>query len=93
MPVKKLLLDLIQKNSTMVFSKSYCPFCNTAKKALSQHKYDFKALELDLEPNGDKIQAQLQALTGQTTVPNIFINQKHIGGCDALLKKLSLENV
>jgi len=35
--------------------------------------------------NGAAIQDYLQQKTGQRTVPNIFINQKHIGGCDDLL--------
>lgn len=35
--------------------------------------------------DGAAIQDYLQQKTGQRTVPNIFINQKHIGGCDDLL--------
>jgi glutaredoxin 3 len=35
--------------------------------------------------NGAAIQQYLAEKTGQRTVPNIFINQKHIGGCDDLL--------
>lgn len=35
--------------------------------------------------NGAAIQDYLHQKTGQRTVPNIFINQKHIGGCDDLL--------
>ncbi len=34
--------------------------------------------------NGDEIQRILEQLTNQRTVPNIFINQKHVGGCDDL---------
>lgn len=39
--------------------------------------------------NGSAIQAYLLAKTGQRTVPNIFINQKHVGGCDDLLRVIS----
>lgn len=39
-----------------------------------------KVLELDTISHGSSIQNALQEMTGQRTVPNIFINQKHIGG-------------
>lgn len=35
--------------------------------------------------NGSAIQQYLLEKTGQRTVPNIFINQKHLGGCDSLV--------
>ena len=41
--------------------------------------------QTDMIANGAAIQDYLQQKTGQRTVPNIFINQKHIGGCDDLL--------
>lgn len=37
-------------------------------------------LELDVIPQGDQIQGALHSQTGQRTVPNVFINGKHIGG-------------
>lgn len=45
---------------------------------------DYKALELDEHLDGDAIQTALAELTNQKTVPNIFVNQQHIGGNDAL---------
>ncbi len=35
--------------------------------------------------NGDKIQEELQRMTGQRTVPNIFVKGQHLGGCDDTL--------
>lgn len=46
----------------------------------------FQAIELDQLPDGASIQQELAAMTGQTTVPNIFIKGKHVGGCDAVTK-------
>ena len=37
---------------------------------------------MNLEGNGDEIQSALKEWTGQSTVPNVFIDGKHIGGCD-----------
>ncbi|KAI3635784.1 hypothetical protein MIR68_006422 [Amoeboaphelidium protococcarum] len=39
----------------------------------------------DFQATGQQIQDQLKAMTGQRTVPNIFINSKHVGGCDDIV--------
>ncbi|KAJ2743012.1 Glutaredoxin [Coemansia sp. BCRC 34301] len=83
---------LISQNAVMVFSKSYCPYCARAKNELSKKKIDFKAIELDKTQDGGDIQAYLQQLTKQRTVPNIFANGHHIGGCDDTLDKLASGN-
>ena len=43
---------------------------------------------MDKLPEGDKIQAALLEITGQRTVPNIFISGTHVGGCDDLKSKI-----
>ncbi|KAJ2901137.1 Glutaredoxin [Coemansia aciculifera] len=80
---------LISQNAVMVFSKSYCPYCTRAKDELSKRKIAFKAVELDKTQDGSDIQAYLLQLTKQRTVPNIFANGHHVGGCDATLDKLA----
>ncbi len=64
----------------MVFSKSYCPYCNNAKRILDELNAKYKAIELNQEDDGDDIQNALFKITGQRTVPNIFIGKVHIGG-------------
>ncbi|KAG0015419.1 hypothetical protein BGZ81_011693 [Podila clonocystis] len=82
--VKAQVDALIADNAVMVFSKSYCPYCIRAKGLLASLDVVFKVIELNNVENGSEIQAYLLELTGQRTVPNIFIGQKHIGGCDNL---------
>uniref|UniRef100_A0A7S3LME2 Glutaredoxin domain-containing protein n=1 Tax=Aplanochytrium stocchinoi TaxID=215587 RepID=A0A7S3LME2_9STRA len=73
--------DLISSSKVLVLSKSYCPYCRTAKQTLGQfNPQGMKILELDQIPNGGKLQAEAASLTGQRTVPNIWIGGKHIGG-------------
>ncbi|KAJ2787895.1 hypothetical protein GGI15_000314 [Coemansia interrupta] len=84
----KLVRTLVKDNAVMVFSKSYCPYCQRAKAALTDKKINFKAIELDLEKNGSAIQDALLKITGQRTVPNIFANGYHIGGSDDTLAAL-----
>ncbi|OAL53092.1 glutaredoxin [Pyrenochaeta sp. DS3sAY3a] len=79
--------SIIDENAVAVFSKSYCPYCRSAKKLLSDSGANFYVIELDQVDDGSAIQAALGELTGQTTVPNIFIAQKHIGGNSDLQAK------
>ncbi|KAK6913085.1 Glutaredoxin, partial [Dillenia turbinata] len=75
--------DLVSANPVVVFSKSYCPYCTSVKKLLSQIGANYKIIELDVEGDGSEIQAALVEWTGQRTVPNVFIGGNHIGGCDS----------
>ncbi|KAF5765962.1 putative thioredoxin-disulfide reductase [Helianthus annuus] len=75
--------DLVSSNPVVVFSKSYCPYCVSVKKLLTELGSTFKAIELDQESDGGEMQAALHEWTGQRTVPNVFIGGKHIGGCDS----------
>lgn len=75
----------IKASKVMVFSKTFCPYCVKAKAALTQLSPLFSVMELDVVKDGPEIQAALLEMTGQKTVPSIFVNGKHIGGCDATL--------
>ena len=73
----------------MVFSKSYCPYCQKSKDTLTKGGVEFKALDLDLVSDGNDIQSELLKMTGQRTVPNTFIGGQHVGGNDDLNSKIS----
>jgi len=85
---------IIDDNAVAVFSKSYCPYCKAAKKLLTEQGAKFYSIELDEVDDGSAIQAALEDLTGQRTVPNIFINKQHIGGSsDLSARKGELPNL
>ncbi|OMH85598.1 Glutaredoxin [Zancudomyces culisetae] len=88
-----LLLDQISEtinnNTVVVYSKTYCPYCTKAKNELKKHNISAKIIELDIIDEGADIQQALLELTKQRTVPNIFINKTHVGGCDDLLRKIA----
>lgn len=71
---------LIASKPVFVASKSYCPYCAASKRTLAELDADAYVLELDTLEDGDEIQSALLSITGQRTVPNIFIGGKHIGG-------------
>jgi glutaredoxin 3 len=77
---KQKVQQLIDSEPVVVFAKSWCGFCRDTRSTLSS--YDAQATIIDIDDGADEadIQAALLAITGQRTVPNIFINHKHIGG-------------
>jgi len=77
---------LVAANPVMVFSKTTCPFCAKIKDLFEGLKIQIGVLELNEVDNGAEIQAALLEKTGQKTVPNVFINGQHIGGCSDTLK-------
>jgi len=87
MAAKDLVESTISQNKIAIFSKSWCPYCKRAKTLLTSKfpNAETKIYELDELNEGSEIQEYLQEKTGQRTVPNIFINQKHVGGCDAVV--------
>ena len=72
----------VASGKVLIFSKSYCPYCVKVKDLFKSVGADFKVVELDKISNGSDVQAKLAQATGQRTVPNVIIGDKHIGGCD-----------
>ncbi|KAK0652784.1 putative glutaredoxin [Cercophora newfieldiana] len=77
---QKKVQQLIDDNGVVVFSKSYCPYCNNTKRLLDGYGAKYAHYELNQEEDGSDVQDALLKITGQRTVPNIFINKQHIGG-------------
>ena len=74
--------ELNAENGVMIYSKSWCPFCSQAKSIFDQLEVEYLALELDEFEEGQDIQDTLAGITGIRTVPQVFVGNKLIGGCD-----------
>lgn len=84
--VKAKVQELIKSHTVMVFSKTTCPFCDQIKELFKERQIQAQFLELDtLGEEGTAIQEALLEISGQKTVPNVFINGKHLGGCSDTL--------
>uniref|UniRef100_A0A8C3AEH7 thioredoxin-disulfide reductase (NADPH) n=1 Tax=Cyclopterus lumpus TaxID=8103 RepID=A0A8C3AEH7_CYCLU len=70
----------------MVFSKSYCPYCVKVKDLFKELNVECNVVELDLIEDGTTYQEMLLEMTGQKSVPNVFINKMHVGGCDKTMQ-------
>lgn len=66
-----------------VYTKGYCPYCRRAKALLSDKNVDFVEYPIDKEPQLRDV--MIERANGGYTVPQIFIDDKHIGGCDDLV--------
>ncbi|KAG6064212.1 hypothetical protein E4U32_000437 [Claviceps aff. humidiphila group G2b] len=70
----------IKNSAVVLFSKSYCPYCHATKRTLDALNAKYELMELDKMPDGSALQDSLEEISGQRTVPNVYIKQKHIGG-------------
>ncbi len=64
-----------------IYTKATCPFCHRAKALLAQKGVAFQ--EIAIDGDAEKREEMIKR-SGRTTVPQIFIDAQHIGGCDDL---------
>ncbi|XP_028751427.1 glutaredoxin-C8 [Neltuma alba] len=74
--------NTITSHKIVIFSKSYCPYCRRAKAVFKELKQEAHVVELDERDDGSKIQDIMVNIVGRRTVPQVFINGKHLGGSD-----------
>ena len=63
-----------------IYTTPYCPFCIRAKKLLNSKNVLLE--EIDLSEKPEKFEEMVSTSNGARTVPQIFINETHIGDCD-----------
>lgn len=77
------IADLVQSDPIVIFSKTYCGPSGMTKSLFGQvTDLPTTVVELDTLETGAAIQAVLAEMTGQRTVPNVFVDGQHVGGCD-----------
>ena len=70
-------------NPVRMYTTLVCPYCVRAKALLKQRGVDqIEEIRVDLQPEE---RMQMIAETGRRTVPQIFIGDTHVGGCDELI--------
>jgi glutaredoxin 3 len=67
-----------------IYTKMFCGYCFRAKRLLDSKGIDYKEIELD--QGGPEKEAMIERSGGRMTVPQIFIDGAHIGGCDQLFE-------
>ncbi len=64
-----------------IYTKSWCPYCARAKALLERKGAAFTEFDIEAVPERRE---EMIAASGRTTVPQIFIGARHVGGCDDL---------
>lgn len=70
-----------QPAKVQMYSSMMCPFCYRAKALLEHKGIAVEIIDVDTD---FALRQQMQARSGRHTVPQIFINDAHVGGCDEL---------
>ncbi len=69
--------------SVEIYTKASCGFCVRAKRMLDMKKVEYR--EIAVDRGGAPKEEMVQRASGRSTVPQIFINGRHVGGCDDLM--------
>src|SRR3569832_1477124 len=79
---REFIQQEVASHQVVIWSKSYCPHCHASKELFRSLDgvHDVVIHELDLGTDSPQTQNELRKMTGQSTVPNIFVNGRHLGG-------------
>ncbi|WP_018691556.1 glutaredoxin 3 [Algicola sagamiensis] len=67
----------------IIYTKTYCPYCVRAKALLDKKSVKYTEINIQNEPQ--RRDEMIKRANGGYTVPQIFINDQHIGGCDDMM--------
>jgi glutaredoxin 3 len=67
-----------------IYTKDYCPYCVKAKALLKQKGVEDSITEIDITHDEALQKEMIEKSGGKRTVPQIFIGDTHVGGCDDL---------
>ncbi len=68
-------------SQVIIYTSAWCPYCIRAKQLLTSKGINFQEITVDGKP---ELRAEMEEKAGSDTVPQIWINEQHIGGCDDL---------
>jgi len=66
----------------VIYVTDWCPYCARARGLLEAKGVAFREIDVDAVPGA---QAEMVARSGRSSVPQIFVGEVHVGGCDELL--------
>ena len=67
--------------AVIIYSSDYCPYCMRAKQLLSNKGVEFSEINVDGQA---QVRAEMVRKAGRTSVPQIWVGDTHVGGCDDL---------
>ena len=65
----------------VMYTTGWCPYCTRARELLKSKGVTIEEIDVDARPEA---RTEMMARSGRRTVPQIFIGETHVGGCDDL---------
>ena len=78
-----MILPAAAPPTVTMYVSDWCPYCTRAKGLLAKKNVAFGEINVEDEP---KFRQEMVARSNRQTVPQIFIGDKHVGGCDDLFE-------
>lgn len=69
-------------STVTIYTKPFCPYCTRAVGLLTKKGVHFTEIEAGMDP---ALRQEMMKKSGRSTYPQIFIGDKHVGGCDDLM--------
>ena len=66
----------------VMYSSRFCPYCLAARRLLAARGVPFEEIDVDIDP--ERRAEMIARARGRHTVPQIFVGEHHVGGCDEL---------
>ena len=70
-------------SAVTIYTRAFCPYCSRAVSLLKSKGADFNEIDAGMDP--DKKAEMVQRANGARTFPQIFIGDRHVGGCDEMM--------
>lgn len=67
--------------AVVIYTTAFCPYCIRAKRLLDSKQVTYDEIKVD---NNPALRSKMMELSGRYTVPQIWIGERHVGGCDDL---------
>jgi glutaredoxin 3 len=77
------MTSAVTRPAVTLYTSDWCPYCERAKGLLTRKNVAFKEVNVE---DDLKYREEMIALSNRHTVPQIFIGDKHVGGCDDLFE-------
>ena len=67
--------------AVVMYATGWCPYCERARQLLQRKRIEFTEIDIDKDP---ALREEMMQRSGRRTVPQIFVGDVHVGGCDDL---------
>lgn len=67
--------------AVVMYATGWCPYCERARQLLQRKRVEFTEIDIEKDP---ALREEMMQRSGRRTVPQIFVGDVHVGGCDDL---------